>query len=88
MLQKVTPVYLLSQTEQLAKIQFALQSAQDFDFSQGTIPSIKKLHQLLCEAVELCKSSSWNNQFVLAELKSRRLACACRIEVLEASYQK
>ncbi len=88
MLRKVIPIRVLPQAEQQAKILFALQSAQDFDFTQGALPDIQKLHQLLCEAVELCESSSWNNQFVLAELKSRRLACACRIEVLEASYQK
>ncbi len=84
MLQKAILVPALSSEERQQKMFSVLQSAQDFNFAQASLVEIQRLHECLCEAVELGEASSWNNQFVLAELKSWRLACCCRIEAKEA----
>lgn len=81
MLKRITPTEPLLLKERQEKILTVLEIARNFDFQQKTPADIKELHKLLCEAVELCESSSLNNRFTLAELKSRRLACACRLEV-------
>lgn len=87
MLRKVLSIQQLLPQVRQQKILSALETARNFDFEQKNLSNIKDLHGLLCEAVLLCESSSWHNQAALAELKSRRLACVCRIESLEASFQ-
>ena len=87
MLKKVASVQLFSPEEQQEKILSALHTARSFDFQQKNLDDITDLHGLLCEVVLLCETSSWNNWFTLTELKSRRLACVCKIESLKASPQ-
>lgn len=61
-----------------------LEEARKFKWNQATLEHMSLVHQDLNGCVE--EMSALNiiqNQFILAELKSRRLAFACRIEAYQ-----